>query len=187
LIIANSPDDRYMDIIPSEPVISLSQGLAVQVFNGNGEPLISGPGSGTPERYMRVGVVLFNEDGQLANVPYWVREFNVAGQNHLGDANHMRLNQSLAPPQTPGLALYSHAAVCLYDEESYTGQTPPTTPPNFDAFNNDSVNYGHYFIPADGVTVPPFSDLKYYEQNWLDQNGEVLVIKPNDGSLLRNK
>jgi hypothetical protein len=28
---------------------------------------------------------------------------------------------------------------------------------------------------------------KEAEMTWLDQNGETLVIKPNDGSLLRNQ
>jgi hypothetical protein len=161
--------------------------LAVQVFNGNGAnmPAVA---AGTAEKYLRVGIVLFNEDGQLANLPYWVRALTVSGQNHLGDASHLNLKASLNPsaiPPAAGPTLYSHAAVCLYDEDSYVGQTAAATSDPFSDDDSNSYNYGNYF-PATAPPANPLAD-KAVEQNWLDQNGEVLVIKPNDGSLLRNK
>jgi prepilin-type N-terminal cleavage/methylation domain-containing protein len=180
-----SQDDRYFDIIPGEQLTTLPQGVAVQVFDG---VLPSTGLNSYPDLYMRVGIVLFDEEGQLSSAPFFVRQVATvtAGQPHLGDANHLNLNP--LPPNTPlglGVAIYTSPAVCLYDEESYLSQpTSPGSPQsNFSDANYNTQAYSTFYV---GGILLPLTD-KWLEQTWLSQNGETLVIKPNDGSLLRNK
>jgi hypothetical protein len=75
----------------------------------------------------------------------------------------------------------------LYDNQAYQNQVD-SLGNNFgvaDSFGNanplNSNVYQVYFNPAKGAAVP-----KLAEESWLNQNGQVLVIKPNDGSLLKN-
>src|ERR1700733_7870952 len=60
-------DDRLVDMIPGEEILLLPYGVAVQVLNcQSGQPTI--------DPCLRIGVVLFDENGQLTSTPYWIRD-----------------------------------------------------------------------------------------------------------------
>lgn len=231
--------DSYLDIVPGESLLTLPTGLAVQMVIGNGAmPPRFTIGNGLvtlTEKYIRVGVVLFDEDGQLVSTPYAISYFSTVNVALWGAS----LNTTTAPykystviydasPSSPATAavglnpasLFTHSAICLYDDEAYLNQIDQfdtNVQDQFSDANNNTLTYnsnspvgsGQYFAgPAmspfaaqlatqgafppeiatnTNATVADFEDDKYAEQNWLVQNGEVFVIKPNDGSLLRNK
>jgi prepilin-type N-terminal cleavage/methylation domain-containing protein len=174
----NSPqDDRYMDIIPGEEIITLPAGLAVQVITNLtvAAPLKT-------ERYLRAGIVLFDENGQLAtSTPYWIRGGTQLANGITG------IPTALIPTGTA--TLYSHQAISLYDDEAYEGQVDSSSGFTFNYIDASisnpmsSITYANYFLPP----TPPSNAEKTAEQNWLDANGQILVIKPNDGSLLKNQ
>jgi type II secretory pathway pseudopilin PulG len=177
----NALDSRFYDIIPGEEVLTLPLGIAVQLSNGNGANY-NNAGIVQNEQFLPCGLVLFDENGELASLPYCVTDAVVVGQYHLGDTSHLDLAKSLIP-SVPPPALYSHPAVCLYDQVAYLNQTVPSSGDKFADNNSASANYYGYFAspsPVSGVD-------KAAEAAWLQTNGEVLVIRPNDGSLLRNK
>jgi hypothetical protein len=201
----NVLSDQYLDIIPGEPMVTLPTGVAVQVIMGNGAALTSGPPAPT-ERYMRLGIVLFDEDGQLSSTPYAIscpgNGTSTGGLSSL--IAQTGLPQTVLPPGptfvtsnftgTAANPLYTHPAICLYDEESYLNQVDQTNGDPFSDDNNNTVTFGAAFtpqwpsnMPTGNQTIGNLKSDKLAEQNWLDQNGEVFVIRPNDGSLLRNK
>lgn len=204
-------DSRYMDLIPGEEIFALPAGLAVQVSNGNGTLLSKAQFNGTTvtptpsEQFLRFGVVLFDENGQLVTLPYWIAPapqtsgslpFSILANRVNSTAVYLATGSGTAapggldPPATPPggtggpwLTLYSHVALCVYDEAAYLGQTA-SDGTSFADGNSNSVTYYPYFT---STTAAPTPTAKYAEQLWLQQNGQVYVIKPNDGSLLRNQ
>jgi prepilin-type N-terminal cleavage/methylation domain-containing protein len=221
-------DDRYFDLIPLEEIITLPAGLGIQVVRGSDQ--LPAPGAAVPfngDKYLRAGIVLFDESGQLTtSTQYWIRGVSKLGVllNLLQPTVAASQLSGLMPPyNTPALPtgltinltaypnagpvnwqeaiLYAHSTICLYDSVAYGSQVNATDGKSFSDVDSitsgspnnvfDSYTYSSYFgLPTAPKTVnpnqPAASD-KLAEQNWLDQNGEMLVVKPNDGSLLRNK
>jgi len=211
-------DDRYFDLIPGEETITLPPGLGIQVVIGQDQLPASGAGINR-DKYLRVGIVLFDENGQLTNsTQYWIRGNSKLGIL-LGLLQGAALQYSgLMPPYTPQnttlilnntqyptpltlteSVLYSQCAICLYDSVAYGQQVNPNSGKSFADVDNTSTNnifdsistYGYggpsgYFINKGFPSNSATGD-KLAEQTWLDANGEMLVVKPNDGSLLRNK
>jgi type II secretory pathway pseudopilin PulG len=210
-------DDRYMDLIPGEEIYTMPPGVGIQVVTNPAlmaaasglVPVTLASGTfGQGDTYLRIGIILFDENGQLASsTPYFVRGFNgglgstwglkplVVGYYGLippyqpGKTALTLDTTTYPPPTTYGAALYSHSAVVVYDDDTYKSQTDPNnnsiTFGEHDRTTNlaDSISYASYFQGSGPVNV----STKTAEQTWLAQNGQILVIKPNDGSLLRNQ
>jgi hypothetical protein len=205
-------DDRYMEIIPGEEIVTMPPGVAVQLLSAV-DPGITNPSpppTNLPERYLRAGIVLFDENGQLVTTPYWIpppyADTNWWPPSYTGPASYARTgvdlgsnlqisSASTSAGMTPGsLPLCGSPGICLYDDDAYRSQVDPNSQMSFaqidDTTNSfDSTYYGmatpSYFAAAQYAY--PTAAQKVAEMNWLDQNGETLVIKPNDGSLLRNQ
>jgi len=91
------------------------------------------------------------------------------------------------PATGASVGFYSSPAICLYDDDAYRSQVDPTSGSSF-AQNDDATNNFDTYVYASSFTnLAPAMTAKIAEMTWLDQNGETLVIKPNDGSLLRNQ
>jgi prepilin-type N-terminal cleavage/methylation domain-containing protein len=193
-------DDREMDIIPGEEILLLPYGVAVQILNCQN-------GQSTIDAYLRIGIVLFDENGQLTSTPYWIRDFGYLGVILGGPSNttpnplisNANLIQWQTSPAYGGLTpgppnnLYSHLALCIYDESAYLSQVNPATGGEkfSDADNNCTQTYSLYFaqkpVGTYAVSEKNLLSDKQAEQQWLSQNGQIYAIKPNDGSLLKNQ
>jgi len=229
-------DDRYMDIIPGEEILTMPPGVGIQVVTNPAilqqtkgvQPnpvkyLAPLPTVGTDlgDRYLTLGIILFDENGQLAqSAQYFIRDGssmtttlggNLGMTTVPGTPGSMsglippyKLNQPANNPLVydsypPGTyvisasaGLYSHSAMCVYDQDAYNAQIDPATGKSFadsDRGTNpaDSISYAQYFAAYMGASAAaPMASTKLLEQQWLDQNGVIFVVKPNDGSLLRN-
>lgn len=165
---ALATDPRFVDLIAGEEVTTLPPGLAIQTLSTN----VATSGL---DKYLSFGVIFFDENGQLAANPYWVRSASTLG-------TQMQLSTDLKPTGSspPTVALVSHPGFVLYDRQNYTNQAQPGSGKPFD---DASLGYSASFTSQ---TAPSSSD-KQAEEAWLDQNGQVMAVKPNDGGLVRNQ
>jgi prepilin-type N-terminal cleavage/methylation domain-containing protein len=202
--------DSYFDLVNGEQMITLPTGLALQVVIGNGALLQPAPDTRT-ERYIRFGAILFDENGELETVPYAFPAASIisVALNPTTPALPYFSQFPLAAGYTSPL-LFSNQAICLYDEQSFSNQvdngvgtTIAGTGDDFSDANENTITYNTSTaatriiananptspFPKEVITgtFPDFQKDKLAEQIWLDQNAEIFVVKPNDGSLLRNK
>jgi type II secretory pathway pseudopilin PulG len=260
---SSTTDPHFIDLIPNEELVTFPQGVAVQVLNGNAQangrilsdgtiqstslPInTSNPPIGYVDSFLRVGVVFFDEYGQLSpSTSYWIAPASPSVAKAIVPYPASILGQTLeltgAITNTTNtlyggtddgktLSLYSSPAVCIYDEVAFTSQLSNANAGSSAAFNDGNNNllvYGdlgaqsfqastnwsadtyvylnqQVFQPATGG--PGFPGVGYLktssasegsaklfaidqanEAQWLNTNGQLYVIKPNDGSLLKNQ
>jgi prepilin-type N-terminal cleavage/methylation domain-containing protein len=186
---------NYLEIIPGEEIASLPTGIGVQLIT-NGSA--NNTSAATPtDGLVPFGAVLFDSDGFLISTPYSVGRYSNLGGN-FGGGSPQPVNMALAldllnpPPANPPPELYSHVALVLYDMSAYKNQVDPSTSSSFNPL--DTINFYKYI----GQTNPAPKQLKAQEETWLlggtnaytnqsvQQNGIILGIKPDDGSLVRS-
>jgi prepilin-type N-terminal cleavage/methylation domain-containing protein len=241
-------DTRFVDLIPNEELVTFPLGVAVEVLNGNAQPnpnVIIANTQTYYDPFLRLGVAVFDENGQLApSQSYWIAPGTTLG-NTLAVAPLATVGNGSSPfgsttgyggpvairtkTTTLSLSLYSTPAVCIFDETAFTSQSSVANSGSGSAFNdgnNNSILYYGNFLPstewttqynssnpyiylnqqafttggfpgrgylvpnASGTNVPTSStgeiDL-FNEAQWLNTNGQIYAIKPNDGSLLKNQ
>jgi prepilin-type N-terminal cleavage/methylation domain-containing protein len=201
VVLGNSTfDDRYMEIIPGEEILTMPPGVAVQLLSAINPTMTGSPAPGVSERYLRAGIVMFDENGQLETTQYFVPAPPSTPPVIAELGYQLGISSTLLNGMNPaGPALYTSPAVCLYDDDSYRSQVEPTSGQSFAQIDDqgnsfDTTFYNSvspsYFANLTSNNLPPVFPTyiqKEAEMTWLDQNGETLVIKPNDGSLLRNQ
>jgi|GEM_PF-5258833 len=176
-----TPDSRYIDIVPNEESIALPSGIGAQIYNGNGGA----------DKYFSEGVILFDEHGQLATIPYWISNSSSYPRG-LGALMGLGLNSLTPTGGPPRGSIYSHSAICLFDQDTYNSQVDPSTGNSFasadSSTKSNAMNTSVYAATSSSPFILAANPLdKNAEAIWLSSNGEMLVIKPNDGSLLKNK
>ncbi|HUB27931.1 MAG TPA: hypothetical protein VL992_21075, partial [Tepidisphaeraceae bacterium] len=178
-------DPHFIDLIPGEEIMTFPQGVAVELVNPNSSLDGAIPsGGGTPtqaatatsigyvDSFLRVGVVMFDQTGQLASTTsYWIAPYkpslSTAGPEPypasiLGQTLGLEGKQpgSNAPQNTnifygspsviPGTtrivpSLYCASALCIYDEAAYLAQTSSTGTGGSGATFNDGNNNSYMY------------------------------------------
>jgi hypothetical protein len=160
----SNTDPHFIDLIPGEEIMTFPQGVGVEVLNPNApvngaiqttgqvQQYASATTIGYVDSFMRVGVVMFDQTGQLASTTnYWIAPATPS-QTTVGDPYPASiLGQTLGllatgpggsavskniffgsqtkspyptvPPASGYLpSLYCASAVCIYDESAYLAQ-----------------------------------------------------------------
>lgn len=123
-----------------------------------------------PDLYVRTGVIMFGPNGQLLSVPYYI-------DSTMGIGNVIGLNQSPLPvqriPATTGTYLNTHVAFMLYDREAFSNVL------------NSSESDSLFDI---GNQPPPASaGDEQNEEQWLSDNGLLLLVNRYNGTLIRGE
>jgi hypothetical protein len=132
----------------------LPPGVGAQLLNDpRGNTLLQGW-----DRYVRIGVIVFDPQGKLAYIPYTIPATSAVGKA-------LGLTSAINPPSAN--QLYSQFGVVLYDRQTFLGQT------------------GH--SEQDMYTGLPsgFDDTtETSEEIWLDENSTLLMINRVNGTLM---
>jgi type II secretory pathway pseudopilin PulG len=168
------------------------------------------------DRYVRLGVIMFNPDGTLAapsvafGIPYY-EQFTSASQysynllcEKIGMQNDLDL-ASIATPAAGGtpatLPLTSSPGLIVFDHDVYATQhcsmqvmdfknNPPTqtTIGDGNPFSDVDLNYTIANPPPAAPTIGgyPAQD-KFIEEAWIDKNGTAFLINPTSGALIQAK
>lgn len=158
--VAGYPSFQLYDQVPDTDLESLPAGVDVQLVNDNGN-------SATVDRYLHVGVIMFDSTGKLTSQPFVIYRQGLIGRAAYPGAT-FDIADNLVKPDYP---LYSQFGLVLLDRDAFTNQN---FPPNDPAI--DGSSYG-----TTGSAPPSEAD----EENWLDQNASPLLINRYNGTLLQ--
>ncbi|MGD0389436.1 MAG: prepilin-type N-terminal cleavage/methylation domain-containing protein [Tepidisphaeraceae bacterium] len=221
--LVNNPDPNtpgnyifYRDIVllPKGVGVALNnRTYAYNNYNSASPPQYS-PGVWNPasfplplDRYLRLGVIMFNPDGTLANIPFAIPLYeyftsqqytnNQYSENLLCQRIGM-FNSDIAsnvpPPagsSNPSVfPLWSSVGLVVYDHDAYLNQHATATtlvPGDGLQFTDWDMNYYLYTAAYPGGVPQPSAADKFIEESWIDQNGTALLVSPNSGSLLKGK
>jgi prepilin-type N-terminal cleavage/methylation domain-containing protein len=179
--------------LPGLDFVTLPPGIGAQLVN---DPVYATP-TQPLDRFLRAGVIMFDEKGRLIQTRYVVDQFS-----KLGVAMGLNTTSTLdgwtkdsLPPLamtfppgngagdpaplsgTPAVALFSQVGVLLYDRLSFRDR----------GFSEADVH---------PITAPSASASKYYqttanseqqEEKWLSENGVAFMVNRYSGSLLRQE
>jgi prepilin-type N-terminal cleavage/methylation domain-containing protein len=172
-----------------EPVFSPSSSseIYVEVLPvGVGVQTINDQMGFTVDRYLRTGLIAFDETGQLACVPY-----NIPSTSPLGVRLQLSadLNSTVTLFQGGYVRIVSQVGILLYDEDVFTSQQESTTGKPF--------TQSDFVFPAPGINPPETVDMNAEvltplnplattcEEYWLANNAVHLVVDRHTGALTK--
>lgn len=144
------------DVFPGEDFELLPAGVGVQTAVG----AFTGY-----DRYLRTGMILFDQQGRLESQPYVVGTTSVIGQR-------MGLIAPIGGTRADRSVLYSQGGVVLYDTEMFRNQS------GFTEADYDPVVQ----LPGQPVVT---AAAETPEEAWLDVNTSLLLVNRYSGELLR--
>jgi hypothetical protein len=168
------------------------------------------------DRYLRLGAIMFNPDGTLANIPFGIplyefftlQQYTYAQTQKTFPENLLcqRIGETLAdvasnvsPPSvsTPTVfPLMSSVGFVVYDNDVYLNQhatmqvnVSGTATPIGDGnqFTDMDMNYALYTNAYPSGVPQPIAQDKFIEESWIDQNGTAFLVSPVNGSLIKAK
>jgi prepilin-type N-terminal cleavage/methylation domain-containing protein len=142
---------------------SLPPGVGVQLLN---DP----QGNTNIDRYLRIGVILFDKAGHFTSLP-WA----ISAGSQLGLLMHLQNDLKVN-------GLYSQFGVALYDKEAFLGAGYTDGDWLFDPNNNSGKQF-FAFPPK----FPNAWAQESPEENWLDQNSVPLLINRYDGTVIKGE
>jgi hypothetical protein len=153
---------KFVDFDVDAESEAIPVGVGVQLVNDT-------KGIAGADRYIRTGVVMFDGEGRLLNIPYGIRANSELGVRlHLTSDIEPDASTRTAPNNHPiftqsGLVLYELAP---FQDAGYTE-------------NDSDATFGT--IPAYG----PAAGSEAGEEGWLDSDGFLLSINRYNGTLVR--
>jgi Tfp pilus assembly protein FimT len=212
LELVNNPDPANAgNYIFYRDSLLLPKGVSVALnnntYNYNAYNLYAPPAGGPWfDRYVRVGVILFNPDGTLASIPYGIplnenftstapqkNESQLClkiGMSYSGTADFGSNVSPSAGPPAVNYPLYSSVGLVIYDHDAYLNQhaTPTSTVPGDSApFTDADMNYPLMTPEVSANISYPIPADKYLEEAWIDSNGIAFLVSPFNGSLIKAK
>lgn len=148
--------------LPDFDFVTLQTGTGVQLLNDDQSVAISA-GPAARDRYVRMGVIMFDGRGQATSVP-----ITIAADSALGLAMDLRamldneLNLRGADVYHPNQQVLTQLGLVIYDNEAF-------------AENN--------FSPEEGMKTGDERD----ECDWLDANAVPLIVNRYNGTLIRGE
>jgi prepilin-type N-terminal cleavage/methylation domain-containing protein len=218
--LVNNPDPNtpgnyifYRDIVLLPKGVGVALNNPTYAYNNYNSSNQYSPGVWNPnsfsvplDRYLRLGVIMFNSDGTLANIPFGIPlyEYFTSQQytnkqysenllcQRLGITTSLDIASNVVPPNNstpPTFPLWSSVGLVVYDHDAYLNQHASATslvPGDGAQFSDIDMNCS-LTGAACPSTGPGFAADKFIEESWIDQNGTAFLVSPNSGSLLKAK
>jgi type II secretory pathway pseudopilin PulG len=153
------PPNPVIERLPDYDFVTLQSGTGLQFINDDR----SVKPNAVHDRYVRLGVIMFDGRGQAIGVP-----FQIGVDSALGKAMDLRrVLQTMgfsgnATHYNPNNDVVTQMGLVIYDNEAFSKQE---------------------FDPAEGMK----SDREAEENAWLDQNAVPLVVNRYNGTLIRGE
>jgi prepilin-type N-terminal cleavage/methylation domain-containing protein len=174
-------------------VIALPKGVGLALYNDQQSQT-------TLDRYIRVGVILFDPHGSVISLPWGVPSANYAPNattpaNQLNNA-YLERNFGTTPipdfaGQVPKYTLNSNVGFALYDLDAYrSARAGPGTTPGDDGASFSTLKNGDLEIVRPNQPIPNGGAALYDKQDvelWIDQNSTAYVVSPFSGALIKGK
>ena len=191
--IAGSPP--YLDLIEGEETIKMPPGVGVRVFNC----ITPTAGSSLPDRYLAYGAIMFDADGHTltgtgvggnaGTYDVYRDGASVGGSTTVSSALSRTLhlvastNTQLTLDTSGAHYLNCLPGLAIYDRTAYLDQvTTNVTTPGVSFNESDVYTYASITNAPTATTYD-----KQDEEKWIDQNAELCLVKPNDGTLVQSK
>ena len=129
------------------------------------------------DRYLRTGVVVFDETGKIVTVPY-----SISGASALGK----RAGVNLAVG-TPAVPMESQVGFALYESGGLTEQ-PFYSANDFNLSKVDTRNKdnaGTLYAPIPGLAAPTDFATEQQEESWIDSNADLYFVNRQTGAMQR--
>jgi prepilin-type N-terminal cleavage/methylation domain-containing protein len=139
----------------------LQPGVGLQLINDPQGQLTNN------DQFLRTGVIMFDGTGQLVSVPYSIDETQVMGKVIGLDPGQFIPRASAALPP-----LFTHIGIMLYEREAFSN------------VQNSSEADIRFDI---GTAASPVAADETNEEQWLADNGLLLMINRYNGTLIRGE
>ncbi len=190
--VVNSPGFTFLvDQIPNTDVERLPVGVGTMALSDAGS---IGAVVNSQDRYLHVGMMIFDANGRLVTQPFWMSQFGLVGTTsgfktraydicqaqgtRLSGASNLTGTTLASPANSFPCTLYSSVGMVTVDAEAFAAQGPR----------------GDYVIDTSSAVpgVSPYgtsttAGTKASEDAWLDANGTPLLINRYNGTLLRSE
>lgn len=161
-LVGQEPASLWVERLPDYDFVALQTGTGVQLLNDD-RMAKAGARPQDRDRYVRIGVIMFDGRGEAIASPY-----QIGVDSALAQAMDLRKiladlgagNSPVYPPT--GQSAYTQLGLVLYDNEAF-------------ARNN--------FSPAEGMKTGDEAQ----ECDWLDANAAPLVVNRYNGTLIRGE
>jgi prepilin-type N-terminal cleavage/methylation domain-containing protein len=196
--ILNYSFDQYVSILPETDVTFLPVGVGAQVLNSARIPGNTGTAA-LADRYLQTSVIFFDKDGRLLPGQQWGIMYaptNNQLSSRLGLLVQFGAKLAAGPTKTASTNTYNldpldsktnytaHTAsglgVILYDKSSWDAIMSNVTIPEL---QYDSQATGQQYQTPTGSSPPPQNEAD--KEQWLDQNGTLLLLNRYTGSLIK--
>ncbi len=161
----------YWEVDMDAPVLDISDMAAEQLPAGVGVQLLTDATTapalwpnGPPERYLQTGMILFDKTGKVSHVWY---------QPCTGSSVQRRIQ---AVSVTPQVGFYTQFGLNIFDREKFIAATQTAAGTTFIASDQD------YTFQVFGGARPAAAD-EMNEEQWLDENGKLLVLDRTSSEL----
>jgi prepilin-type N-terminal cleavage/methylation domain-containing protein len=155
----------YLEIVDNTDFQLLPKGVGVQLMNDQ-------KGTGSNDRYLRTGVILFTGTGEFTSVNYDVKASSKLGRSiGLGGAD---LDGATNPPK-PNSPYYSQFGLVLYDRETMKAVAKSS---EGDWMTRNVLS---------GMNNPGTLADEQNEEIWLDTNSLPLLVNRYNGTLIKGE
>ena len=157
-----------LEIVTGTDVQALPSGVGLQVINDT-------KGLPNTDRYLRYGVVLFDDEGKFQSIPWTMK--NTSKLSRLIFPSLSGTGGVTVTVDSNGNTLYSGVGVALYDRAVFTAL----------GFTEGDYIYRSIGGPPSWLPSPSTFAAEQPEETWLDNNSLPLVVNRFNGALTKGE